>query len=159
MRRRRRGARRGRPSAAGDVGAANALLTAPFRASGAVVAGARRGAALGFPTANLAAIATLVPGAGVYAARAAVRGSGDWHPAAVHVGVNVTFNATASTVEAHLIGFAGDLYGRLLDVDFLQRLRDTRRFDSIVDLKAQLARDVEAALAVTRRDTVPGGTT
>lgn len=145
--------------AAGDVAAANALLTAPFRATGTVVAGARRGAALGFPTANLADIATLVPGAGVYAARASVRGRAGRHPAAVHVGCNVTFGATVPTVEAHLVGFAGDLYGAVLDVDFLVRLRETRRFESAADLAAQLARDVEAAVMVERRDATPGGTT
>lgn len=145
--------------AAGEVAAANDLLTAPFRASGTVVAGARRGAGLGFPTANLAAIATLVPGPGVYAARAAVPGDGAAYPAAVHVGTNVTFGATVPTVEVHLVGFAGDLYGSILDVDFLQRLRDTRRFDSVDDLKAQLARDVEATLAVVRRHGIPDGTT
>ncbi|MFM9058036.1 MAG: riboflavin biosynthesis protein RibF [Planctomycetaceae bacterium] len=144
--------------AAGDVAAANALLTAPFRASGTVVPGARRGAALGFPTANLADIATLVPGAGVYAARAAVRGRAASHAAAVHVGCNVTFGATVPTVEVHLVGFAGDLYGSVLDVDFLRRLRDTRRFDSAGDLTEQLARDVEAAAVVARPDG-PGGTT
>ncbi len=138
--------------AAGDVGAANALLTAPFRASGTVVTGARRGAGLGFPTANLADIATLVPGAGVYAARAAVRGVTGWHPAAVHVGCNATFGATVPTVEAHLVGFTGDCYGRTLDVDFLQRLRDTRRFDSVGELVAQMTRDVAAAAAVVQGD-------
>ncbi|MFM7109280.1 MAG: riboflavin biosynthesis protein RibF [Planctomycetaceae bacterium] len=141
--------------AAGDVAAANALLTAPFRATGTVVTGARRGAALGFPTANLADVATLVPGAGVYAARALVRGDVGRHPAAVHVGCNVTFDETVPTVEAHLVGFAGDCYGRMLDVDFLQRLRDTRRFDSAGELVAQMARDVAAAIVVAQGD---GGT-
>ncbi len=145
--------------AAGDVAAANALLTAPFRVTGMVVTGARRGAGLGFPTANLAEIATLVPGPGVYAAWAVVPGRADAHAAAVHVGANLTFGATVPTVEAHLVGFAGDLYGRTLDVDFLERLRETRRFDSAHDLKAQLARDVDAAVAVARRDAVARGAT
>jgi len=135
----------------GDVAAAAALLTAPFRTTGTVVTGARRGAGLGFPTANLAEIATLVPGPGVYAARAAVHGGGEPHVAAVHVGVNLTFGATAPTVEAHLVGFTGDLYGRVLDVDFLERLRETRRFETALELKAQLARDVDAAVAVAQR--------
>ena len=88
------------------------------------------------------------PAAGVYAARAAVAdGVAAW-PAAVHVGPNVSFGETAISVEAHLIGFAGDLYGRTLDVDFLDRLRDTRRFASIDDLKAQLGRRRRAAAAV-----------
>jgi len=77
----------------------------------------------------------------------------------VHVGANLTFGATEPTVEAHLVGFAGDLYGGVLDVDFLERLRETRRFDSTHDLKAQLARDVDAAVAVARRGAAAGGAT
>lgn len=145
--------------AAGDVSAANALLTAPLRASGTVVEGARRGSTLGFPTANLAGIATLLPAAGVYAARATVRGCAEALAAAVHVGTSVTFGATVPTVEAHLVGLRGDLYGRMLDVDFLRRLRDTRRFDSADALKVQLARDVEAAAAVARSAGAGCGTT
>jgi riboflavin kinase/FMN adenylyltransferase len=60
----------------------------------------------------------------------------------------VTFGATGVTVEVHLIGFEGDLYGQRLDVDFLARLRDTRRFESLDDLKAQLATDVARAAAI-----------
>lgn len=140
--------------AAGDVKAANRLLTAPLRISGTVVQGKRRGIGLGFPTANLASIATLVPGQGVYAARGAVAdadGDRTTQAAAVHIGPNVSFGETAVSVEVHLVGFSGDLYGRRLDVDFLGRLRDTRRFDSIDELKAQLAADVAAAVAIADR--------
>lgn len=133
--------------AAGDITAANRLLTAAFRATGTVVHGAHRGAALGFPTANLAAIATLLPAAGVYAARA-VTPDGRGHAAAVHIGPNASFGETAVSVEAHLVGFTGDLYGSRLDVDFLARLRDTRRFDVIDDLVAQMRSDVEAAARI-----------
>lgn len=137
--------------AVGDLRGANALLTAAFRLTGTVVQGARRGAGLGFPTANLASIATLVPAQGVYAARAAVvdaNGVRMLHAAAVHIGPNVSFGESAVSVEAHLVGFSGDLYGHRLDVDFLERLRDTRRFDSVAELKAQLAADVAAATAI-----------
>lgn len=134
---------------AGDVAAAASLATAAYRLTGDVVAGAKRGAGLGFPTANLAGIATLLPATGVYAARAAVAGGERrWFPAAVHVGPAPTFGCAAATVEVHLVGFSGDLYGRSLDVDFLARLRDTRRFASAEDLKAQLATDVAQAAAV-----------
>jgi riboflavin kinase/FMN adenylyltransferase len=133
--------------AAGEVGAANRLLTAPFRASGTVVHGAHRGAALGFPTANLDAIATLLPAAGVYAARA-VLPDGRVRAAAVHIGPNASFGETALSVEAHLIDFADDLYGSRLDVDFLARLRDTRRFVAIDGLVAQMRSDVEAAARI-----------
>lgn len=132
--------------AAGRVREANALATAAYRLSGTVVTGARRGATIGFPTANLAGIATLLPADGVYAARARV--GDEAFAAAVHVGPNVSFGETAISVEAHLLGFSGDLYGRSLDVDFLDRVRDTRRFDSVDGLKAQLASDVAAAAVI-----------
>lgn len=131
--------------AAGDVAAARRLLTADYRLSGTVVVGARRGAGLGFPTANLADIVTLVPAGGVYAARVTVPGDPRPVPAAVHIGPNVTFGEQHTSVEAHLIGFSGSLYGARLDVDFLDRLRDTRRFPSTDELVAQLSADVAAA--------------
>lgn len=135
--------------AVGDVAAAAALLSAPYRLEGEVVHGAARGRTLGFPTANLAGIATLVPASGVYAARARPFGAtgGTW-PAAVHVGTSATFDTTVPTVEAHLVGYDGDLYGRRLGVDFLARLRDTRRFDSPDALRAALAADVARAVEV-----------
>jgi len=132
----------------GRVAEANALMTAPYRCSGEVVMGAQRGRGLGFPTANLAALATLVPGPGVYACRATVAADARAWSAAVHVGPNVSFGETVLSVEAHLIGFDGNLYGRTLHVDFLDRLRETRRFESVAGLKEQLAHDVERARAV-----------
>ena len=144
--------------AAGDVAAAAALATAPYRLTGTVVEGARRGAGLGFPTANLGGIATLLPAEGVYAARAAAANDAAaagrrWFPAAVNVGPAPTFDVAAATVEVHLIGFAGDLYGTILDVDFLARLRDTRRFASVEELKNQLAADVARAAAIASAST------
>ncbi|MFM8413299.1 MAG: bifunctional riboflavin kinase/FAD synthetase [Planctomycetota bacterium] len=135
--------------AAGDVAEAARLATSAYRLTGEVVTGAGRGAGLGFPTANLAGIATLLPAGGVYAAVAAVAtGERHWLPAAVNVGPAPTFGVEAATVEVHLVGFTGDLYGRTLDVDFLARLRDTRRFASVADLKTQLAADVARAAAI-----------
>ena len=141
---------------AGEIEAARGLLTAPYRIDGLVVHGQARGRTLGFPTANLDRIATLLPAAGVYAGLAhppAPPAGAGGEPrlsylAAIHIGPNVTFNATGVTVEVHLIGFDGDLYGLRLDVDFLARLRDTRRFESLDDLKAQLATDVARASAI-----------
>jgi len=139
--------------AAGDVAGAASLLAGPYRVSGEVVHGRARGRTLGFPTANLDAVATLLPAPGVYGGRARAAGGVDpWHAAAIHVGAPVTFDAVAATVEVHLVGFDGDLYGRRLDVDFLARLRDTRRFDSPAALATQLAADVAAAAAVGGRD-------
>jgi len=129
--------------AAGDVAAAAALLGRRYRLRGVVVVGARRGRLIGFPTANLQGAATVVPAEGVYAALASCDG-GAW-PAAVNVGGNPTFGETAVKIEAHLIGFSGDLYGGPLALDFAERLRGTRPFDGVEALKRQLSEDVAAA--------------
>jgi riboflavin kinase/FMN adenylyltransferase len=141
--------------AAGEIRAAKAMLTAAYRLTGTVVEGARRGRTIGFPTANLGDVATLLPANGVYAARAAVAGRAESWSAAVHVGPNVSFGATVTTVEAHLIGCAENLYGATLDVDFIDRLRDTRSFASVDELKSQLARDVALAAEIARGDDSP----
>jgi riboflavin kinase/FMN adenylyltransferase len=133
---------------AGDVAAAARLLGRPYRLHGVVAVGQRRGRTLGFPTANLEPLLTLAPGDGVYAATAAVDGT-TW-PAAVNVGPNPTFGEGVRKVEAHLIGYQGDLYGRPLAVDFLQRLRGTRPFGSAAELATQLCQDVERARAVVQ---------
>jgi riboflavin kinase/FMN adenylyltransferase len=127
----------------GDASEAVRLLGRPYRLRGTVGTGQRRGQTLGFPTANLERVETLVPGAGVYAVRV-LSASGIW-PGAANVGPNPTFGEQARKIEAHLIGFQGDLYGQALAVDFLDRLRDTRPFGSAADLVEQLRRDVEQA--------------
>jgi riboflavin kinase/FMN adenylyltransferase len=135
----------------GAVGQARTMLTEPYRIRGMVAHGAGRGVTIGFPTANLEAIDTLLPADGVYAARARTSGgrmNGDgatFYPAAVNVGPNPTFGEHAKKVEAHLIGFEGSLYGEPLELDFLTRLREITRFAGIEELKEQLNRDVEAA--------------
>src|SRR5207253_8959512 len=113
------------------------------RLTGTVEAGRRRGAGLGFPTANLGRTQTLVPGDGVYAVRVD-RGGTRW-PGAANIGPNPTFGESARKVEVHLIGFQGDLYGQELAVDFIDRLRDTRPFGSVNELGAQLRADAERA--------------
>jgi riboflavin kinase/FMN adenylyltransferase len=123
------------------------MLTAAYRIRGTVIEGARRGRTIGFPTANLAGIATLLPADGVYAARALIAGTGPL-PAAVHIGPNVSFGETAASVEVHVIGWSGNLYGSSLDVDFLDRLRETRRFASVDEVKKQLALDVALASSI-----------
>jgi riboflavin kinase/FMN adenylyltransferase len=131
---------------AGDVARAAELLGRPYRISGTVAAGAKRGRTIGFPTANLEGVATLVPAVGVYAVRAAVGGA--THPAAANVGPNPTFGDNARKIEVHLIDYAGDLYGAELTAEFVARLRDTRPFASAADLAQQLRHDVEAAKAL-----------
>jgi riboflavin kinase/FMN adenylyltransferase len=128
---------------AGDVAAAAELLARPYRIVGTVVTGARRGRTIGFPTANLADVPTVLPGNGVYAVRAAVDGVA-W-PAAANVGPNPTFGEGARKVEVHLIGYTGDVYGKTMAVEFVRKLRDTRPFAGAAELADQLMADVTAA--------------
>jgi riboflavin kinase / FMN adenylyltransferase len=128
---------------AGDVDLARQLLTRPYRIRGMVTHGAGRGGKIGFPTANVSAIDSLLPGLGVYAARALTM-AGTW-PAAVNIGPNPTFGEQALKVEVHLIDFAGSLYGQPLEVDFLARLRSIEPFRSVKALQEQLTLDVAAA--------------
>ena len=128
--------------AAGDVGAAARFLGAPFHMRGPVVHGDKRGRTLGFPTANLVPDPRLVvPDHGIYACRAEV--DGEPHVAAVNVGVRPTFKTGRGLlVEAFLLDFDRDIYGRELRLDFLERLRGERRFDSVEALVEQMGRDV-----------------
>jgi riboflavin kinase/FMN adenylyltransferase len=126
---------------AGQLEVVHALLDRPYSVAGMVVAGQRRGQTLGFPTANLDSIVTLIPGNGVYAVR--THHDGKWWPAAANVGPNPTFGEAARKIEVHLIGFTGDLYGEKLTIDFIEKIRDTRRFGSVAELVAQVGSDVE----------------
>jgi riboflavin kinase/FMN adenylyltransferase len=127
----------------GAVREAAELLNRPYRLYGTVVAGQKRGRTLGFATANLDELETLVPGNGVYAVQ--VHHGGAIWPGAANIGPNPTFDEHQRKVEVHLIGFQGDLLGQKLAVDFLERLRDTVRFAGVQQLLEQLQRDVEAA--------------
>jgi riboflavin kinase/FMN adenylyltransferase len=134
--------------AAGDVEQAMHCLGAPFMYEGPVVEGDRRGGPeLGVPTANLVPDDRLVvPGHGVYAAFANGR------PAAVNVGVRPTFETGRGLlIEAHLIDHEEDLYGRILRVAFVRRLRGERRFPSTEELIAAMHRDVAEARQVCAR--------
>jgi riboflavin kinase/FMN adenylyltransferase len=137
--------------AAGEVEAATRCLGAPFLLEGTVVEGDGRGRELGFPTANIVPSDELVrPGHGVYAAFA------DGQPAAVNVGIRPTFETGRGLlVEAYLIDFEGDLYGRTLRIAFVSRLRGERRFPGVEDLIAQMHRDVEEARKLCASFTPP----
>ena len=129
--------------ATGQVGDAARALGAPFGMRGIVAHGDKRGRTLGFPTANLVPDPRLaVPDHGIYACRASVPGLGEW-TAAVSIGVRPTFvTGRGLLVEAFLLDFDGDLYGRELRLDFLQRLRGEKRFDSVDALVEQMHHDV-----------------
>lgn len=135
----------------GDVAAARQMLTRPYRLRGLVTHGAQRGSKIGFPTANLAGIDTLVPPVGVYAGLAFTQ-QGIW-PAAINIGPNPTFGEGAFKFEAHLPGFSGSLYGQPLEVEFLARVRETRPFESVAALTQQLAADVQTVLKYFNEDT------
>jgi riboflavin kinase/FMN adenylyltransferase len=131
----------------GDIAAANQLLGTNYQIRGTVVTGVGRGRQIGFPTANLAAIDVLIPAVGVYAGLAQIDGQS--RPAAIHIGPNPTFDDDQQVkVEVHLIDEGGDFYGRPLLVDFVDRVRDIARFDSPMDLIAQLRRDIQSVLTI-----------
>ena len=141
----------------GNVSLANNLLVEPYRISGIVGHGAQRGRTLGFPTANLEQIPVLCPPAGVYAGRVVARkvnsglASDDAAmnpvglPVAINIGPNPTFGESALKVETHIIGFAGNLYGHELEIEFLEKLRDVQKFESKDHLIDQLNKDIQMA--------------
>ena len=125
--------------AEGDIEQAAKLLGRPVEVEGTVVAGDARGGTLGFPTANLGIRPELlVPKNGIYA------GAAGEHRAAVSIGTNPHYGGRERRVEAHLLDFVGDLYGRRLVVELWERLRDEAVFDSEEELIAQIGKDVEA---------------
>lgn len=124
--------------ASGDVGRAAQLLGRPPEVEGTVVIGDRRGAGLGFPTANLDVPAgLLVPELGIYA------GEGLGHRAAVSIGTNPHYGGGERRVEAYLLDYDGDLYGQRLVVELWERLRDEAAFGSDAELVAAIAEDVQ----------------
>jgi riboflavin kinase / FMN adenylyltransferase len=127
----------------GDVAAAARSLGRPYGIAGTVTSGAGRGRTLGFPTANIDSDRPLLVSRGVYCGRVYVGQT--QHSAVVNVGVRPTFGETTLAVEAHLLDFTGDLYGREVRLDFLDRIRDEMRFPSVEDLKAQVFRDIASA--------------
>jgi riboflavin kinase / FMN adenylyltransferase len=132
--------------AAGHVRAAAPLLGRPVEVEGIVVSGDQRGGTLGFPTANLRPQpGLLVPAFGIYAGAA-----GGAHRAAVSIGVNPHYGGAERRIEAFVLDFEGDLYGKRLIVELWDRLRDERAFASEADLVDQIARDVDATRAARR---------
>ena len=132
----------------GSVEEAAMLLGRPYVVRGEVVVGDRRGRSIGFPTANvLPDPALVVPARGVYAGFASV--GKESYAACTNVGVAPTFERRESRVEAYLLGFGGDLYGRVIDVSFIRRIREEKRFLGVEELKRQITRDVEEARRIT----------
>ncbi len=132
----------------GDGATALALLSRPWAIQGVVARGLARGKAFGFPTANIALGEYLRPRLGVYAVRVDV-GDGVLRPGVASVGVNPTFGALPEPLlEAHLLDFSGDLYGKTVEVRIIEFLRDEAAFASTEALKAQMRQDVSDTRAV-----------
>lgn len=130
--------------AQGDVIRVERLLGRQFSFSGKVIPGDERGRVLGFPTANLA-IATdqALPAEGVYTIRAYI--GGKTYQAVTNIGRRPTFGGDKRMVEVYLLDFNGDLYGKEIRIELLERLRGEEKFDTVEELKAQIMRDVERA--------------
>jgi riboflavin kinase / FMN adenylyltransferase len=133
----------------GQMAEARQMLGSPYRIRGLVVRGAGRGTKLGFPTANITQIDTLIPPDGIYAGRAWVDQTA--YAAAISLGSNPTFDETAMKVEVFLLDFQGDLYDSTLQIDFFDRLRETTRFDSVRALTDQMTLDVAAARSIATK--------
>ncbi len=128
----------------GHAIAAGRLLGRPYRLVGTVVSGDQRGRTIGFPTANLAIDeGTVVPGSGVYAVR--IRIDGDAYNGVVNIGRRPTFGGTEYVVEAHALDFTGDLYGQVIGLDFIERLRSEQKFSGVDELVTAIEADVSSA--------------
>ena len=131
--------------ASGEVTEAAGLLGRPYVLRGEVVVGDKRGRSIGFPTANvLPDTDAVIPARGVYAGF--LRFGEKEYAACTNVGVAPTFGRAESRVEAYLLDFEGDLYGRVVDVSFLKRIREERRFSGVDELIGQIRRDVEGSI-------------
>ncbi len=127
--------------AEGRVNLARRMLGRPYGVEGRVVRGAERGRTIGFPTANVQPRNRVIPRRGVYVTATLI--AGEWRRSVTNIGVRPTFeNEAEPSVETYVMGWSGDLYGDVLRVRFLRRLRDEQRFASIAELKKQIDRDV-----------------
>ena len=126
----------------GRVREAASLLGRPYMVRGEVVEGEHRGTTIGFPTANVVPDSSVVvPARGVYAGYASA--GGRRYAACTNIGVAPTFQRAESKIETYLLDFSGDLYGSVVDIEFIERIREEKRFSGIEELKGQISRDVE----------------
>lgn len=135
---------------AGDVRRAASMLGRPYRLPGTVAHGEHLGTRLGFPTANLEPLSPslLVPGGGVYATMICVEGYASPFPAVTNIGTRPTVSSgePARSIETYISGFSADIYGRRVSLDFIDRIRDERRFASLDELVARMRVDTDEAL-------------
>jgi riboflavin kinase/FMN adenylyltransferase len=130
---------------AGDLDAAGQMLGRSYALAGTVIRGEQMGRRLGFPTANLDVTGLVLPPNGVYAVHADAKGKR--YRAVLNIGTRPTLNSNELrlSVEAHLLDYEGDLYGEELELSFVDRLRDERKFPSVSALQAQISLDIQDA--------------
>ena len=140
--------------AEGRVNLARRMLGRPYGVEGRVVRGAERGRTIGFPTANLRPENRVIPRGGVYVTATLIEGA--WRRSVTNIGTRPTFESDAAqaSVETYVMDWTGDLYGDVVRVRFLHRLRDEQKFASIDELKRQIARDRDRASAYFERSGV-----
>ena len=140
--------------AEGRVNLARRMLGRPYGVEGRVVRGAERGRTIGFPTANLRPENRVIPRGGVYVTATLIEGA--WRRSVTNIGTRPTFESDAAqpSVETYVMNWTGDLYGDVVRVRFLHRLRDERKFASIDELKRQIANDRDRASAYFERSGV-----
>jgi len=131
--------------AEGKVNLARRMLGRPYGVEGQIIHGLQRGRTIGFPTANLHPHNRVIPKFGVYATATLI--DGQWRRSITNVGIRPTFDdGSMPSIESYVFDFDGDLYGDVLRVRFLHRIRDERKFASIDELRAQIRRDTDRAL-------------
>lgn len=125
----------------GDVKEANKMLSTPYTICGEVKKGRQDGEALGFPTANLELNEYLIPKFGVYSSDVELE-NGERYKAAVNIGIRPTFDEQIPLLEAHILDFSGDLYGKKIHVELNDFIRDEKKFNNIEELKQQIKKDI-----------------
>ncbi|RMF86036.1 MAG: bifunctional riboflavin kinase/FAD synthetase [Nitrospinota bacterium] len=135
----------------GAVQEASRLLGRPYMLEGEVIPGFRKGTELGFPTANIRPANELIPANGVYVTETFLQGH--WYASITNIGVNPTFQRDQRRIEVHLFDFSRQIYGEQVELAFLEKIRDERRFPSVTALVEQIASDVRYAQAFFRRHT------
>lgn len=137
----------------GRINLARRMLGRPYGVEGVITRGNRRGHTIGFPTANLKPHNRVIPKFGVYATATLVDGT--WRRSITNIGVRPTFEDDAEpSIESYIFDFDGDLYGDVLRVRFLHRIRDERKFSGIDELRAQIEKDTRRALNYFRHEGV-----
>lgn len=128
----------------GRVNLARRMLGRPYGVEGVIIRGNRRGHTIGFPTANLKPVNRVIPRYGVYATATLI--DGRWRKSITNIGIRPTFESDADpSIETYVFDFDGDLYGAVLRVRFLHRIRDERKFNGIDELKDQIVKDTARA--------------